>query len=211
MKSTAFDRLLRKWVAGRVLRQMKGESGGRIWLRIEASFWRRKRWLMWVAGGLLAAVVVAAGIAAVLLHRAEPFLRARIVEELRSAFMRAWSWTAFICRWRMGCGPKGKDCGSGRRAEVEGVTVPGSSRAADEPLIRLDEFRFHAPLRYSPGKPFHISLVELKGMDVHMPPLSHFGHAAEGSAAKARAGHRETKQRLLQLRGGHGSNAARRT
>jgi hypothetical protein len=29
-------------------------------------------------------------------------------------------------------------------------------------------------LRYLPGKPFHISLVELKGLDVHVPPKSHF-------------------------------------
>ena len=41
---------------------------------------------MWVAGGLLAAVAVAAGIVAVLLHQAEPFMRARILEELRSRF-----------------------------------------------------------------------------------------------------------------------------
>jgi hypothetical protein len=67
-------------------------------------------------------------------------------------------------------------------AEVEGISVPGASEPG-EPLIRLEEFRFHAPLHYVPGKPFHISVVELKGLDVHMPPRSHFRHDAVGAAA----------------------------
>ncbi|MGA3265095.1 MAG: hypothetical protein ABSC47_13740 [Terracidiphilus sp.] len=41
---------------------------------------------MWVAVGLLAAAAVAAGIVALLLHQVEPYLRARIVEELRERF-----------------------------------------------------------------------------------------------------------------------------
>jgi hypothetical protein len=66
---------------------------------------------------------------------------------------------------------------------VQGVTVPGpETTGSAQPLIRLDEFRFHAPLRYQPGKPFHIALVELRGLDVRMPPKSHFTHAAAQAA-----------------------------
>ena len=44
------------------------------------------------------------------------------------------------------------------------------------PLIRLEEFRFHTPLRYEPGRPFHIAAVQLKGLDVDLPPRSHMEH-----------------------------------
>ncbi len=50
------------------------------------SFWRRHGWIKWVAGGLLAALAVAAGIVDYGLRRAEPFLRARIVESLENRF-----------------------------------------------------------------------------------------------------------------------------
>jgi hypothetical protein len=65
-------------------------------------------------------------------------------------------------------------------ARVAGVTVP---QGQGEPLIRLDEFRFHAPLELKPGKPIHVSLVELKGLSVHLPPKSHFEHVATAVAA----------------------------
>ncbi len=142
---------------------------------LRKSFWRR--WLMWVAGGLLAAAAVAAGIVAVLLHRAEPFVRARILEELQSRFHARVELDSFHMSLVNGMRAEGKGLRIWPPAQVEGVTVPGSA-ALDEPLIRLDEFRFHAPLRYAPGKPFYISLVELEGLDIHMPPLSHFSHAA---------------------------------
>ena len=72
----------------------------------------------------------------------------------------------------MACGPRATGCAS---AAGTGGGRCGSGRQTAEPLIRLDDFRFHAPLRYAPGKPIHISVVELKGLSVDMPPKSHFG------------------------------------
>ena len=58
----------------------KGVTKGR------AGFWRRHRWLTWLAGGLLL-VLIALGVAiSVALHRAEPMLRAAIVEKLEERF-----------------------------------------------------------------------------------------------------------------------------
>ncbi len=136
---------------------------------------------MWVGGGLLAAVAVAAGIAVVMLHRAEPFVRARILEELRSRFHARVELDSFHMSLVNGLWAEGKGLRIWPPAEVEGVMEPGTP-GQDEPMIQLDEFRFHAPLRYAPGKPFHISLVELKGMDVRLPPLSHIGHALGAGA-----------------------------
>ena len=143
------------------------------------SFWRRYRWLKWVAGGLLAALAVAAVVVSVLLHRAEPFLRSRIVAELQERFHARVELDSFHVSLVNGLWAEGKGLRIWPPAQVAGVTAPGPETTGPvEPLIHLDEFRFHAPLRYQPGKPFHVALVELRGLDVHMPPKSHFAHAA---------------------------------
>ncbi|MGD0730799.1 MAG: AsmA-like C-terminal region-containing protein [Terracidiphilus sp.] len=178
---------------------------------------RGKRWLIWVAVGLLAALAVAAGIAAVLLHRAEPFVRARIVEELESRFHARVELDSFhmslahglqaegkgLRIWPAANHPKNEDLSLGTPANhpknesatadlgsagEAGQTGQGQQNSAagavvtDEPMIRLDEFHFRAPLHFVPGKPFHISLVELNGLDVHLPPRSHFDRAAAAGA-----------------------------
>jgi hypothetical protein len=146
-----------------------------------SSFWRRNRWLKWVAGGLLAALAVAAVVVSIMLHRAEPYLRARIVAELHDRFHSRVELDSFHISLVDGLWAEGKGLRIWPPAQVEGVTVPGNTGPI-EPLIRLDEFRFHAPLRYLPGKPFHIALVELHGLDVHVQPKSHFTHAAAQAA-----------------------------
>ena len=144
------------------------------------SFWRGNRWLRWVAGGLLLAAAAVAWTVAVLLHRAEPFLRARIVEGLQDHFHARVELDSFHVSLTNGLWAEGKGLRIWPPAQVEGVTVPGTA-AAGEPLIRLEEFRFHAPLRYAPGKPLHISVVELEGLEVHLPPRSHFAHPPEAA------------------------------
>ena len=43
-------------------------------------------------------------------------------------------------------------------------------------MIRLDGFRFHAPLRYKPGEPIRIAVVQLSGLDVDIPAKPHLSH-----------------------------------
>ncbi|MFZ1084772.1 MAG: AsmA-like C-terminal region-containing protein [Terracidiphilus sp.] len=156
-------------------------------------FWRGHGWVKWVAGGLLLALIVAAVAMEIGLRRAEPFLRARIVEALENRFHARVELDGFHISlvnglWAEGKGlriwppmhhPKDEDLSLGTPEHVNGVTV---AEGQGEPLVRLEEFRFHAPLRYRVGVPIHISLVELKGLSVYVPPKSHLSAGNENGA-----------------------------
>jgi hypothetical protein len=178
---------------------MVSERGTGVTKR-RAGFWSNHRWLTWLAGGLLL-VLIALGVAiSVALHRAEPILRAAIVEKLEERFHARVELDSFNVSlvnglWAEGKGlriwppahhPEDEDLSSGTPAQVVGVTVLGTNKAgangaaaavAPGPLIKLDEFRFHAPLSYMPGKPIRISVVELKGLVVDVPPKTQFTQA----------------------------------
>jgi len=144
------------------------------------SFCQRNKWVKWVAGGLLVGLAAVAGVVDLALHRAEPFLRAHIVEGLENRFHARVELDSFHVSLVNGLWAEGKGLRIWPPAQVEGVTAPAGT---GEPLIRLADFRFHAPLRYSPGKPIHISVLELKGLSVHLPPRSHFEHPAVRDAS----------------------------
>jgi hypothetical protein len=146
---------------------------------------RGHRLLTWVGGGLLAALALVAGVVLVLAHRAEPLLRARIVQGLSHRFHARVELDSFHLTLRDGLWAEGNGLRIWPPVSVIGVAVPGSE-APDAPLIRLAEFRFHAPLDYKSGKAIRISVVQLQGLEVDVPPRPHFEHGAQ--PAKAAAG-----------------------
>lgn len=159
----------------------------------------RHLWLIWVAG-ILALVLVAMGvIVAVSLHRAEPMLREVIVEKLGDHFHARVELDSFHISLVNGLWAEGKGLRIWPPAQVGGVAVPGAAgggatnigaaatgtgaaapstaeASSGAPLIRLDEFRFHAPLHYDPKKPIRIAVVELEGLSIDVPPKTHFAH-----------------------------------
>lgn len=143
---------------------------------IRASFWRRNRGLRWVGASLLLLLAALAIVVSVLLRRAEPFVRARIIQALQDRFHARVELDSFHMSLAHGLRAEGRGLRIWPPAQVEGVNVPADSNG---PLISLDEFRFHAPLHYNPGKPIHISVVELKGLDIHLPPKSRFHHQTD--------------------------------
>ena len=169
-----------------------------------------RRIVLWSAVVLAALLAFAGVVLAILARRAEPFLRARIVEALEDRFHARVELDSFHISLKDGLEAEGRGLRIWPPAQVEGIAVPGPAQTAPPrpsagkrgtappvapaavvsiprlPLIRLEEFRFRAPLRYQPGKPFHIALVQLKGLDIHVPPRSHFTHPAQTTAtAKA--------------------------
>ena len=148
---------------------------------VRNSFLRRHRWIKWVAASFILILAALAGIAAFLLHRAEPYVRARIVEALQQHFHARVELDSFKMSLKDGLKAEGAGLRIWPPAQVAGVNVP-ANLLPDQPLISLAEFRFHAPLHFERGKPFHISTVELKGLEIHLPPRSHFIHAAAPAA-----------------------------
>ena len=154
-----------------------------------STFWRGNRWLMWVAGGLLSGLLVVIGIVAVVAHRAEPFLRARIVKVLQDRFHARVELNSFHIsldhgsqgRWGVWAEGKGLRIWPSAQAEAgreQAGSAQGEGSGSDEPLMQVEEFRFHAPLAYNPGKPLRISQVRVEGLQIHVPPNRHDIHSA---------------------------------
>jgi len=133
--------------------------------------------LKWGAGALFLLLIAAIILADIALHRAQPYLRARIIEGLEQRFHARVELDVFHVSLVHGLRAEGKGLRIWPPAQVSGIAVPESE---GEPLIQLDSFRFHAPLRFRPGKPINIEVVELKGLKVHLPPKSHFHQPPSG-------------------------------
>ena len=192
----AISRLIRKWRRGsRGKRIQKSRNGTRLKMgpaQEQRSFARRHRWLVGIAGVffvLLVAITVAGIITA---RRAEPYLRMRIVQGLASHFHARVELDIFHVS--LGNGLRGEwgvwAQGHGLRiwppAEVAGVEVPNpppTNGPPIEPLISLDTFGFHVPLRYKPDMPIYVGQIHLEGLLIHLPPKSHFLHLSPAQSS----------------------------
>lgn len=149
---------------------------------------RRYLWVWWIAGSLVVVIAALGAALAVIAHNAEPYLRARIVDGLAGHFHARVELDNFhlsignTLRGQWGIWAQGHGLRIWPPAEVAGVTVPGTN-GAGQPLINLEEFSFQAPLRYHSGVPLSISVVRVKGLEIHMPPHPHFLHVPEEQSA----------------------------
>ncbi len=145
---------------------------------------------------MLPVLVVLFVVVTVLAHRAEPFLRAQIVEALSAHFHARVELDSF--HFKLGNSLQGE---WGIWAEGRGLRIWPAAGTADTagsagPLIQLAEFRFHAPLRFKPGVPVHIPEVRLNGLDIHLPPKSH----SLGKALQAQGANQSTGSHLVTFR-----------
>ncbi len=141
-------------------------------------------WLKWVAGAVLLALVVLGIVITVAIRRAEPMLRAAIVEKLEEHFHAHVELDSFRVSLRNGVWAEGKGLRIWPPANIAGVDVPDSNGAFEaKPLIQLDDFRFHAPLHYKPGEPIRVSVVRLTGLVLDIPAKPHFKQAETESLA----------------------------
>jgi hypothetical protein len=153
---------------------------------MQSSFWRRHRWLKWFAGAILLFLIALGMAVSIVLHRAEPFLRALIIEHLQDRFHAHVELDSFHVSLMNGLWAEGKGLRIWPPAQVAGLAADSST--PPRPLINLAEFRFHAPLHYKSGQPIHIYRVELRGLTIDVPPRSHFTHQNDLPATGAEPG-----------------------
>jgi hypothetical protein len=141
------------------------------------SFWRRHRWLSILAGMALFILVVFGIALAILARHLEPLLRAALVQGLQQRFNTRVELDDFHVS--LGNGLEGEwgiwATGHGLRIwppNRTGGDIPLETAMQSIPLITLDDFRFHVPIRYQPGKAIKIARVRLLGLKIVVPPKS---------------------------------------
>jgi hypothetical protein len=134
-------------------------------------------WLKWAAGAVLLAFLLLGVAISIAIHRAEPMLRAAIVEKLEEHFHARVELDSFHVSLVDGLRAEGKGLRIWPSSNAVALAVPGPNGASPPgPLIQLADFRFHTQLSYKPGEPIRIAVVQLNGLDIDVPPKPHLAH-----------------------------------
>ena len=120
---------------------------------------RLKRILPWI-GGIFLLLVVAGFIAVqIALRRAEPVLRARVIETLSTRFDSRVELAHFHVYFL-----------DGFQVSGSGLKLYPDQLQMDQPLFAVDEFSFRTTWHGLLHSPMFVDKVNLKGMRIHMPP-----------------------------------------
>lgn len=125
---------------------------------------KRKRGLWgWIAISVLIVVIAVVIVADVMLHRASPILKGRVIETLSTRFKSKVELDKFQVSVLRGLEVSGDGL---RIFPPDDVVAAGATK----PLISLNHFSFHAPLSGLFIKPMHVGTVHVSGMAVNIPP-----------------------------------------
>jgi hypothetical protein len=144
---------------------------------IRRSFWRRNRWLLWLAGALLLILVAVSVVLTIVARRFEPYIRARIVEGLQQRFHTHVELAEFHVSVQHGQQGEWGLWATGRGLRIwpphrEAGDHPLEVAVESKPLIDLGEFDFHVPLRYEMTQHLRIREVRLRKLIIEVPPRS---------------------------------------
>jgi hypothetical protein len=107
---------------------------------------------------------VAIAILGVVIYRAEPTLRAAVIETLSTRFRSKVELDAFQVSLLRGL----QVSGAGLR--IFGETDPNNHEPGFQPIINVAEFRFHMGIRDLFHSPIHVDTVFVKGLQLNLPP-----------------------------------------
>src|ERR1700678_977018 len=117
----------------------------------------------WIFVSLLLAVIVVAAVGEVMMHRAGPILKGRVIETLSTRFKSRVELDGFAVSVLKGL----EISGDGLRIYPPDDVV---AAGATQPLIALKHFSFHANLGGVFVKPMHVGSVHVTGMTISIPP-----------------------------------------
>jgi hypothetical protein len=132
----------------------------------------RRIWI-WIVASLLIAVVVLGVVGEVMMHRAAPILKGRVIETLSTRFNSRVELDEFNVSLVKGL----EVSGNGLRIFPQDEVV---AAGATEPLISLGHFSFHADWMGLFAKPMHVGTVHVTGMAIHIPPREMRAQAPKG-------------------------------
>jgi hypothetical protein len=133
---------------------------------------RRRVWI-WIFASLLIAVVVLAVVGEVMVHRAAPILKGRVIETLSTRFNSRVELDGLDVSLVKGL----EVSGNGLRIFPEDEVV---AAGATQPLIALGHFSFHADWKGLFAEPMHVGTVHVSDMAIHIPPKEMRAQAPKG-------------------------------
>jgi AsmA-like C-terminal region len=125
---------------------------------------RRSRKWGWISGILLVFLALLAVCIRIVIVRAQPILRARVIETLSTRFKSRVELAELHVWVANGVHVDGKGL------KIYGLTDPNPSEAGVQPLLEIDEFRFQAALRSLFRDPMHVDTIYVSGLTINIPP-----------------------------------------
>lgn len=124
---------------------------------------KRRRVWKWIGSGVLICVIVLIVISNVMLRRATPILKSRIIESLSTRFDSRVE----LDKLDVSLGRGLEVAGQGLRIfPPEAVVAAG----ANQPLIAVRDFHFHSGVMGLFFTPTHVSAVRVNELNIHIPP-----------------------------------------
>jgi AsmA-like C-terminal region len=125
---------------------------------------RRSRRRRWIVGILVVFVAVAVVGVRMVIARAQPILRARVIETLSARFKNRVELGELYVWVADGVHVEGKGL------RIYGATDPNPWEPGVQPLLEIGEFRFQTALRSLFREPMHVDTVYVNGLIVNIPP-----------------------------------------
>jgi len=122
---------------------------------------RKWRWFLGISVAILALIAVCVRIVIV---RAEPILRTRVIETLSTRFQSRVDLAELHVWIENGINVEGKGL------KIFGATDPNPSESGIQPLIGVRSFRFQTALRNLFREPMYVDTVFISGLTMNIPP-----------------------------------------
>jgi hypothetical protein len=121
----------------------------------------------WIGGVALLVIVIIAVVGSIMISRAEPILRARVIETLSTRFRSKVELDGFHVSLLKGLQV------SGEGLRIFGDTDPNNHEPGVQPIIGVAEFWFRTGTFDLLRSPMHVDTVYIKGLQLNLPPREH--------------------------------------
>jgi hypothetical protein len=132
------------------------------------------RIILWSSAALILLVLIVGVVTAILLHRAAPILRARVIDTLSSRLQAKVEIASFDV-----------SVTNGFQVWGTGLKITPYDLEEYPPVITADRFSFHMWLRDLLSAKHHVRVVKVEGLHITLPPHPNHPSAAPGSSSSA--------------------------